>query len=112
MSQTDAGTVEIEVAGETHVLQPTLDAFKKINRRFGGLRPAAQAVADMEAESMAFIIAAGADLPPKEVPGLMGALFKQGIINAAAPLSAYLSYLMCPSGASNADDEAPDSGNG
>lgn len=93
MSRLDHGRVEIPLADETLEIQPTPDAMRKINRRFGDLRAAAQRVEALDFDALVFILATATRRKDLEQ-----AIFETGVVNLVVPTALYLAALMNPSG--------------
>ena len=111
MSRVDHGTVEIEFGeDDVVVLKPTLDAYKKIDKRFGGLRLAIEEVTTMNIEKMALMVAIGSGKGQREAGELEDKIFKLGAVAVMGKLSQYLAGLMNPTGKDPSETEEPDSG--
>lgn len=104
MSKTLRGTMTVTLLDDEYTLKPTLDAVRKIEARFGGLRGALEALSGMSVEVCAIVIAAGAGLGQRQAKELPEAVFETGVADVTAQLLPYISVLMNPSGA-EADDE-------
>jgi len=109
MSRVDFGQVEVQL-DEVVTLIPSLRAFIKISNRFGGLRNALQSLANMDIDSVAFIIAAGTGgTDTKTMDALKERIFTAGIVKVMPKVTEYLVLLMNPTGK---DDEPEDDGAG
>jgi hypothetical protein len=105
MSRVDRGTIELEMDGEVYELRPTLEAFKKIQARFGGLRGALEAIGQMNSEHLANIILAGTSGPRRDLAKIEEQIFNEGLATVTEAIAPFVTTLFNPRG----DDEA---GNG
>lgn len=89
------GEVEITLKGwgRPLVLVPSIDAGRKISRRYGGLTPAVQRVGFFDFDAYVHIIAAGAQVTDAGMERLETAVFDTGLIGLAAPLTKFLTLL-------------------
>lgn len=101
MSRVNRGTVEVEIDGEVYELRPTLDAFKKIQARFGGLRGALEAIAQMNSEHLANIIVAGSNAPRRDLAKIEEQIFNEGLASVTEAIAPFVTTLFNPRG----DDE-------
>lgn len=85
-----AGNVEIELAGETVVLRPTLKAAQSASRQFGGIMGAIDRLVRCELDVLTGVIALGLDKPAKEVAD---AVWRTGATDLAPKAIEYLSIL-------------------
>ena len=110
----DEGAVYITLGEEEIKLTACEDACSKIERAFGGLRPAFDAIPNYSRQQWATIIAAGAGMKQKRANLLPTQIYKAGMTGLMAPLQKYLLMLM--QGGSlvvdDDDDEAVEEGNG
>lgn len=88
------GVVEITLSGETLRLVACEDAADRIERQFGGLRPALPRLDNHNRRDFAAIIAAGAGLTGKRAEALPSRIFRNGTLPLVAPLSKFLVMLM------------------
>lgn len=95
------GEIQIELGDEVYELRPTLKAMKKIQSRFGGLRGAMEALGQLNIETIAAIISAGANTTPRELSGIEEAVFQHGVAGATEQVVPFVTKLMNPNG----DDE-------
>lgn len=105
MSKLDFGCVEVEL-DETLTLQPTLRAFEKIERKFGGLASAIQPLGTFNLEAIAFVISAGANLGQKRDEDLKKQIFERGVSKVAPLAIKYITLLMNPTGKDDEELEA------
>jgi hypothetical protein len=70
MSKSLHGTIDVDINGTQYVLRPTLDAYRKIQVRFGGLRGALESLTQLNIEHISHIIAAGAGKGRREIPDI------------------------------------------
>jgi hypothetical protein len=82
--------VEITLDGEPTLLRFTLDASKKINRHFGSFRAANERLADIDQDSITFVIAAALGKPVKDVED---AVFKAGMLDLYESVKVYVNWL-------------------
>lgn len=98
MARLDHGTVEMDLAGEQVVLEPTLAALKGINRQFGSIRAAGQRVADLDLDAICAVIALGTGRKAKDAKDVEQGVYDEGLVNVVGPVTDYLVALMDPSG--------------
>jgi hypothetical protein len=99
------GMVDVELDGEVITMSPTLGALTKIERRFGSVRQAAEAVANMQHAAICDIITFGAGLDKASQKELPEAVFQAGLVNVAGAAGEYLAKLLNPAGDVDQDDE-------
>jgi hypothetical protein len=92
------GETTVEINGEVYELRPSLGAMKKINARFGGLRGALEALQNLNIESVAAIIAAGAGLGAREANDVTENVFAHGIADATEQVFPFIEALFNPTG--------------
>lgn len=92
MSRVDHGFIELDLAGETVTLKPTLDAMQKINRRFGSLRAAIDQLQGLDFDAVVFCIEAGSGRKD-----MAARVFDAGLTGVTAKVCEYLVLLMSPS---------------
>jgi len=109
MSRVDYGTVVLSINGKDYTLTPTLEAFKKIQNRWGGIMQAIEACRGLSTEACAYIVAAGAKVGQREAKDLEQEIFEAGVVTVTAPVVEYLSLLLNPTGR-DATPKADDSG--
>lgn len=109
MSKVDHGTVTIKIDGDHYELRPTLDAYRKIQNRFGGLRGALESLTQLNIEHVANIIAAGSGNGQREVKNIERKVFMEGIGNVTEQVAPFVTALFNPRG--DDDEEEPDEGN-
>lgn len=87
--------IEIDLAGETFSLSCTLGAFKAVSDQFGGFVGAFRALAEVNIDAAAYIIAAGIGKQrnSKERDRIVEKLFEGGLEDALPKLTEYLSLL-------------------
>lgn len=98
MSKTLYGSITVEVGEKTYELIPTLDAVRRIEARFGGLRGASQALNALSVDGAAHIIASGAGLTERRAEALPEEVWKAGVLDVSVQLNAYLVALYNPRG--------------
>ncbi|ORE27523.1 hypothetical protein [Pseudomonas aeruginosa] len=96
MSEALHGTVTLVIGARTYTLQPTLEAALKIESRFGGLRPALDALRTFSIAACADIVVAGAGLKPEQHSEIASAVFQAGVSDVVGRLASYLVGLMNP----------------
>lgn len=97
-------------AGAGYELVPTLDALRKINRRFDDLISVAKRIGSADFDAIAFVASAGAGLNGKaQIDQLERDIFEHGIVNCLGPISEYVSLLMDPH-ADAGEDDSPGKG--
>lgn len=106
MSRVDHGIVECSINGTDYTLKPTLDAYRRIQSRFGGLRGALEALSALNLEHMAHIVAAGAGIGRNKTPKVEEDIFLEGIGNVTEAVAPFVTALFNPRG-----DKEEDSGN-
>lgn len=88
----------IVIVGEFEFeLQPTLDAVRKIEQRFGGLRPALDGLAALSVDAVSHVISAGAGLNTKEAKEVPDAVFAAGVGDVTAQVVPFVVALLNPS---------------
>lgn len=87
------GTVEIALAGRTYALAPTLRAAEEVDRRFGGIAKATEALLAMNLGATATIIRIGAKLKESEQTKIKEALWEMGLTEVTVPVARYLASL-------------------
>lgn len=90
------GELTIELNGVVYELRPTLKAMKRIQSRFNGLRGAMEALALLNIEHVAAIIAAGVDAQPREVANIEENVFAHGIGQATEQVVPFVTALINP----------------
>lgn len=98
------GEVTIELGDTIYELRPTLKAMKKIQARFGGLRGAMEALGQLNVETIAAIISAGAGSVPRELGDIEEAVFSHGIAGATEQVVPFITKLMNPNGDTESED--------
>ncbi|UPZ07922.1 hypothetical protein M1Q10_12345 [Pseudomonas aeruginosa] len=96
MSESMHGTVTLVVGARTFTLQPTLEAALRIETRFGGLRPALDALRTFSIAACADIVVAGAGLKPEQHSEIASTVFQAGVSDVVGRLAPYLVGLMNP----------------
>ena len=104
-SKTQYGKTIVAIGEFEFELTPNLDAVRKIEGRFGGLRPALDALGNLSVEACAFVIAAGAGLTPKETKELPDAVFEAGVAEVTAQVVPFVVALLNPSQAKAEESE-------
>lgn len=90
----NVGEVELDLAGETVVLRPTLRAAQAINRKFGSLADALRQVAALNLEAYTEIVKAGSGAKEAEQRDLPEKVFRAGVTRLSGPIAEYLSLLL------------------
>lgn len=87
--------IEIDLDGETFSLSCTLGAFKAVSEHFSGFVGAFRALAEVNIDAAAYIIAAGTGKQrnAKERERIVERLFEGGLEDALPKLTEYLSLL-------------------
>ena len=101
MSKTNHGTVVITTDEVTFTLKPTLRAFRDINRHFGGVIAAMQAISHGNISTVALIVAAGTGVDSgkrKDMEALEEEIFEAGFSTVSAQVLPFLQALMNPAG--------------
>lgn len=104
MNNTLHGTVTVVVGDETYTLTPTLLGVRAIERHFGGLRGASQAINNLSVDGCALILAAGAGIEGKGIESLAHEVWQAGVVKVSTQLNAYLVALYNPRGAAEGND--------
>jgi len=107
-SKTSHGTVEVTGGDITFTLKPTLRAFREIERRFGGVIAAMQAVGGGNVSSVSFVIAAGTGVDTgkrKEIEAVEEQVFAAGVNTVASQVFPFLNALLNPGGKTDAEIE-------
>lgn len=105
MSRADHGIITITLNDEEYELRPTLEAYRKIQTQFGGLRGALEALTQMNVDSLTHIICAGAGIGKREQEKVAQNVFDHGISDVTEQLTPFLSALFNPKGQDDDDDE-------
>lgn len=98
-SKTLYGKTTVTVGEFEFELEPTLAAVRKIEQRFGGLRPALDGLGSLSVDVVSHIIVAGANLSPKESKEVPEAVFAAGVADVTAQVVPYVVALLNPSDA-------------
>jgi hypothetical protein len=105
MSRVTRGVVECEIDGELYTLRPTLDAYRRIQQRFGGLRGALEALTALNTDHLAHIVAAGAGIHRKQVEEVERRIFNQGVPEVIEMISPFVTALLNPRGDDDQDED-------
>jgi hypothetical protein len=108
MSKTNHGTIEIVAGGKTYTLKPTLRALREIDRRFGGVTSAMQALSTVSMTSIALIVAVGAGIDAskrKDVEAIEEDIFEAGLSTVGSQALEFLKALTNPSGKTSKEIE-------
>jgi hypothetical protein len=92
----ETGEVNLDLAGMSVTLVPSIDAVLNISRRYGGLRNAVLRLLDFDVEALLFVIEAGAGMTgasAKEKKKLHEAVFKTGIQDLNLPAIDFVNTL-------------------
>lgn len=101
MSKTNHGTVVITTDEVTFTLKPTLRAFRDINRHFGGVIAAMQALCHANISTIALIVAAGSGVDTgkrKDLEALEEQIFEAGVNTVSSQVMPFLQALLNPAG--------------
>lgn len=104
-TKTQYGKTTVTVGEFEFELEPTLDAVRKIEQRFGGLRPALDGLGALSVDAVAHVIIAGAGLSPKEAKEVPEAVFGAGVGDVTAQVVPFVVALLNPSQA-KAEEES------
>lgn len=115
MSKTNHGTVVITTDEVTFTLKPTLRAFRDINRHFGGVIAAMQAISHGNISTIALIVAAGSGVDTgkrKDLEALEEQIFEAGVNTVSSQVMPFLQALLNPAGKTDEEiskqkEEAP-----
>ena len=107
MARHDHASVTVEVGDRELTMQPTPAALTEIDRRFGSVTQALDAMRNPSLETVTFVIGVGAGMGHKERKDLAEDVFWTGIRNLNAPVVEYLIALLDPTGK---DSEEADEG--
>ena len=110
MSATARGTTVLIVGDVEYTLKPTLDAVRKIEARFGGLRVALASLNDLSIAVVSDIIIAGAGIKPVPAKDVPQQVFEAGVGEIAPQLVPYLVFLINPSHKDASEAEAEGNG--
>lgn len=110
MSKATYGTTPVVLGESTYTLVPNLAAVNKIEARFGGLRGAMETCQQMSVNGVAAIIAAGANVSPREAEQIAQKVFDTGVGEAMVQILPYVQALLNPAQVKVEADEA-DAGN-
>lgn len=98
-SKTLYGKTTVTVGEFEFELEPTLGALRKIEQRFGGLRPTLEALGSLSVDAVSHVIVAGANLSPKEAKEVPDAVFAAGVADVTAQVVPFVMALLNPSDA-------------
>lgn len=101
MSKTNHGTVVITTDEVTFTLKPTLRAFRDINRHFGGVIAAMQALGHANISTIALIVATGSGVDTgkrKDLEALEEQIFEAGVNTVSSQVLPFLQALLNPAG--------------
>lgn len=88
-----ADPIELELDGVGYALTPSLRAGDRVNRRFGGFRPAVERLAVWDLDAATDIVLAGANLPTSARETVRAGLFAEGVANVSLTLSRFVAIL-------------------
>jgi len=106
MSRLDYGTVEITLGGKVYTLEPTLNCSRNL-KKFGLGPPrmaAEKCAASLDADDMAIVVCAGANLDRKDIDKIAHAIHGEGVVQVAAPIIDFLAMLLNPTGKTSDQD--------
>lgn len=98
-SKTLYGKTTVAVGEFEFELEPTLAAVRKIEQRFGGLRPTLEGLGSLSVDAVSHVIVAGANLSPKEAKEVPDAVFAAGVADVTAQVVPFVMALLNPSDA-------------
>lgn len=101
MSKTNHGTVVVDAGEHSFTLKPTLRAFRDINRHFGGVIDAMNALGHANITTIALIVAAGTGVDTgkrKELEALEEQIFEAGFSAVSSQVLPFLQALLNPAG--------------
>jgi len=107
-SKTSHGTVIVTSGDISFTLKPTLRAFREIERRFGGVIAAMQAIGVANVSNVSFIIAAGTGVDTgkrKDVEAVEEQVFAAGVNTVTNQVLPFLNALLNPAGKTDAEIE-------
>jgi len=104
-SKTNYGTTTVILGDDEYTLTPNLDAVRKIEGRFGGLRLALDGLGALSVDACAAVIIAGAGLNPKEAKQVPDAVFEAGVGEVTAQVVPFIVALLNP-GQAKAEEES------
>lgn len=105
MSKTLHGTTTVVLGGEQFTLVPTLKAVRSIEARFGGLRGAARAQADLSVDGLAAVMAAGSGYEG-DLEQLAEQIWQAGVVQVAQDIDPFLTALFKPRGSDQGNAKA------
>lgn len=108
MSRVDHGVIECSINGTEYTLKPTLDAYRKIQARFGGLRGALEAISALNIEHLSHIVAAGAGIGRNKAVKIEEDIFLEGVGNVTESVAPFVTALFNPRGDKDEDAEGND----
>lgn len=111
MSRVDYGTVELSVGDEVYTLTPTLDCVRKLRRwGIGSPRNALEKCQDLDPDTLAIILAAGAGLGQKHFNELAEGIHNYGVVNVMNGIAEFLALLLNPTGKEVDEQETKEQG--
>lgn len=96
-------TITLELGKNVYDLVPTLDALRKINRRYDSMVDILVQVRKANFDAICFVIGAGANLRPNQTDQLERDLYETGMMSALPKVSEFLGVLMNPTGEPDED---------
>lgn len=109
MSKVEYGQVEVDLE-EPLTLQPTLRAYERIDKKYGGLAAAIQPLSVFSMDAIVFVVSVGAKISGKDaLDDLKQQIFDRGVSEVAARAIEFVTLMMNPTGRS--DDEEDPEGN-
>lgn len=108
MSKTNHGTVVITAGDISFTLKPALRAFRDIQRHFGGVIDAMQALSHANISTLALMVCAGTGVDTskrKDVEAVEEQIFEAGYSSVSSQLMPFLQALLNPAGKTNDEIE-------
>lgn len=100
--------VELALGDRTLVLTPTLRAAQEINRRCGSLSGALQGIAQLNLETFAAVVRAGAKLADADAKAVEEQLFELGLAKVTGQLARFLTLLLNGGRDPDAEEKKPE----
>ena len=104
MSKLNYGCVEVEIGDKTYTLKPTIDAYDKIEGRFGPIIQMLETRSFTSRDAMCFVIAMGAGIGARGASDIKQDMFASGTLNLLPKVTEYLMLLLNPTGKELADE--------
>jgi hypothetical protein len=84
------GNVDLKLDGEDVTLRPSLKAAQAISRQSGGIRGALKAIAELDFDTITYIIAVGLGKKPSDIED---AVYRTGLPDLVDPVNTFVAVI-------------------